>query len=347
MRSAIRAAVERAWWQPQLTALAAILLPLSWVYRGLWYARKLAFKLGLQQVDRAPVPVVVVGNLIVGGAGKTPTVMALVEALRRDGWTPGVVSRGHGSSATAPLRVTNDTTAAQCGDEPLLIRRRTGVPVWTGRRRAEAARKLCQQSPEVDIVISDDGLQHLALERDTQVIVFDGRGIGNGHLLPAGPLREPMDIRPPPRSAVIYNAAAPSAPWAGHLARRRLSGALPLQDWWAGAAPSPQVLAALRGHTVLAAAGLAEPERFFTMLESIGLDIKRLPLPDHASFDPRPWPPATPRVIVTEKDAVKLRPDAPDAGSILVVTLDFELPEEALESLRAWLAPLKKAPISS
>jgi tetraacyldisaccharide 4'-kinase len=286
--------------------------------------------------------VLVVGNLIVGGAGKTPTVMALVDSLRRDGWTPGVISRGYGSRTTLPAAVTRTTPAAECGDEPLLIHLRTGAPVWVGRRRVDVARALCTAHPEVDIVLADDGLQHLALHRDAQVIVFDERGVGNGLLLPAGPLREPMPQRPPGRTVVVYNAPAPSTSWPGLVARRGLAGTIPLADWWAGGRASLTAMHALAGQPVTAAAGVASPERFFGMLEAAGLTILRLPLPDHAALDPRPWAGNAGLVVLTEKDAVKIPADAPDAGSIHVATLDFELPASAHAALSALLGPLKK-----
>jgi tetraacyldisaccharide 4'-kinase len=337
----LRGAIERSWWRPDTSALTLALLPLSWLYRGGWHLRRLLFAVGALRAGRAPVPVLVVGNLIAGGAGKTPTVIALVAALRRDGWNPGVISRGYGSGATAPAAVTRTTPVADCGDEPLLIHLRTGAPVWVGRRRAAVAQALCAANPAVDIVLADDGLQHLALHRDAQVVVFDERGVGNGHLLPAGPLREPMAERPPPRTVVIYNAEAPTTPWPGLAARRRLTGSLPLAEWWAGEAPRQSDLESLAAAPVTAAAGMAVPERFFSMLEAQGVTAQRLPLPDHAAFDPRPWAHDAGTVVVTEKDAVKIAADAADAGSIHVATLDFELPASSRAALAALLGPLK------
>jgi tetraacyldisaccharide 4'-kinase len=338
----IRSAVERAWWQPRSTPLAQVLRPLSWIYRLAWRLRAQAFRSGLRATARAPVPVVVVGNLVVGGAGKTPTVIALVEALRQRGWTPGVISRGYGGRGDRARAVEPHDDAGSCGDEPLLIRRRTGAPVWVGRRRIDAARALCGANPAVDLIVADDGLQHTALERDAQVIVFDERGVGNGLLLPAGPLREPLGDVPPARSVVVYNAARCSAPWPGTLADRRLAGLVPLREWWAGAPARPAALDAVKGTRVLAAAGIAAPERFFAMLEAAGLTIDRLPLPDHAVLDPRPWPASDQPVIVTEKDAVKLAPDAADASRILVATLDFRIPADTLAVLDGWLDPLRR-----
>lgn len=333
----MRRAVERSWWLPVATWITVLLIPAALLYQSLWAARRLLFERGLFKIERVPLPVVVIGNLIVGGAGKTPAVMALVQALRRDGWTPGVVSRGYGAQATTARAITPHTPAADGGDEPLLIHLRTGAPVYVARRRIDAARALIAAHPEVDIVLADDGLQHLGLNRDAQVIVFDERGVGNGRLLPAGPLREPLTPRPPPRSVVLYNAPAASTRWAGFIARRRLAGAVPLADWWAGRPPVDGSLQALRGRPVLAAAGLAAPEKFFRMLEAQGLTIRRLPLADHARLEPRPWQSDEAIVLVTEKDAVKLPADARDAAAIHVVTLDFELPEAALAALRALL----------
>jgi tetraacyldisaccharide 4'-kinase len=320
-----------------------LLLPLAWLYRLASALRRRAYATGLFEAQRAPVPVIVVGNLVAGGAGKTPTVIALVEMLRRRGWTPGVVSRGYGSAADAPQEVGADPSAAACGDEPVLIRRRTGAPVWVGRRRADVARALCAANPEVDVVVSDDGLQHLALHRDAQLVVFDERGTGNGRQLPAGPLREPLRTAPPARTVVLYNAPEPTTPWPGARAQRALAGSVALAGWWRGEPPSTAALEALRGAPLLAAAGIAAPERFFSMLEAAGLTLRRWPLPDHAALDPRPWPADAGRVIVTEKDAVKIRPDAPDTASIHVAALDFRLPDHLVDEMLAWLPPRRKS----
>ena len=217
---------------------------------------------------------------------------------------------------------------AAVGDEPLLIHRRTQAPVWVARRRIEAARGLCAAHAEVDVLVADDGLQHLGLQRDVQLVVFDERGIGNGCLLPAGPLRQPMPAHVPVNSHVLYNAPRASTAWPGALAQRCLAGAVLLQDWWAGAPATAQALQELRGRLLLAAAGMAAPQRFFTMLREAGLQLMELPLPDHHGFDPLPWPADTPEVLVTEKDAVKLPRAGGGTTRIWVVTLDFQLPED-------------------
>jgi tetraacyldisaccharide 4'-kinase len=306
--------------------LAWLLLPLSLLFRCAIALRRGLVLAGLLRSERLPVPVVVVGNLVVGGAGKTPAVIALVTMLRRQGWTPGIVSRGYGRSSDAPLAVRRDTAARVSGDEPLLLHLRTGAPVQVGRDRAAAGRELLRRHPELNILIADDGLQHTRLARDAQLIVFDERGAGNGLLLPAGPLREPLAREAPPRSVVVYNAPAASTTWPGGVAHRGLAGAAPLAAWWAGEAPSPSTLAALCGRPVLAVAGVARPSRFFAMLRGHGLQIDELALPDHFPFQGLPWPAGTSDVILTEKDAVKLPPTRQlGATRVWVATLDFRL----------------------
>lgn len=304
--------------------LACALLPVAAVYGVLMGLRRLLIRAGALPPHPLPVPVVVVGNLIAGGAGKTPTVMALVAMLRRRGWRPGIVSRGHGRAGDQVLEVCNDTPSAQSGDEPRLLHMRLGAPVVVGRDRVAAARELLRRHPEIDLIVSDDGLQHHRLPRDAQVLVFDERGSGNGWLLPAGPLREPMPARVPPRSVVLYNAPAPSTSLPGHIARRALRGLVSLRGWWAGAPPSPHALQSLAGREVLACAGTAHPARFFDMLRALGLSLRPLPLADHHDFATLPWPAGTDDVIVTEKDAVKLDADRVGATRVWVAPLDFE-----------------------
>jgi tetraacyldisaccharide 4'-kinase len=324
----LEALLQRLWWRREPGWAAQALRPLSWLYRTVAALPRAAYAFGWRHPERAPVPVLVVGNLVAGGAGKTPTVIALVQALRLNGWTPGVISRGHGRRGTQALEVGEHSQAAEVGDEPLLIRRRSAAPVAVGRRRIEAARLLCAAHADIDVLVADDGLQHLRLHRDVQVIVFDERGVGNGLLLPAGPLRQPRPRHIPVNSHVLYNAARPSTPWPGALARRDLAGAVRLEDWWLGANATVQALAGLRGCKRLAAAGMAAPQRFFDMLRAHGLDIEPLPLPDHHGFDPLPWPADTADVLVTEKDAVKLPSGSTGTTRVWVVTLDFHLPED-------------------
>ena len=358
------------WAGPRPSLLARLLQPLSWLYAGLAGLHKAAYSSGLLQRQRAPLPLLVVGNLVAGGAGKTPTVIALVGLLRQQGWTPGVISRGHGRRGRGVMTVQRSSNAAEVGDEPLLIHLRTGAPVAVGADRAAAARALCAAHPALDILLADDGLQHHRLQHDMAVLVFDERGAGNGLRLPAGPLRQALPAHLPPHTLVLYNAAHASTALPGLTGQRRLASVLPLAEWWAGLAAeaSPTEIspteasptnasstevnptdpssaakgwAALRGRPLLAAAGLARPEPFFAMLEAQGLTITRLPLADHQAFKPLPWPADTAELIVTEKDAVKLPPAAVGSTQVWVAGLDFQ-PEPAFAAaLRTLCAPFK------
>ncbi|MFT3665512.1 tetraacyldisaccharide 4'-kinase [Piscinibacter sp.] len=335
--NAIERRLQRIW--SGRGSLAVALLPLAALFGLAAALRRALYRLGVLRTRRVGVPVIVVGNLIAGGAGKTPATLALVALLRRAGWRPAVVSRGHGRASRGIVHVEADTPAAECGDEPLLLRLRGGVPVCVGADRVGAAAALLERHPEADVIVCDDGLQHLRLARDAQVIVFDERGAGNRWLQPAGPLREPLPARVPARSLVLYNAAQPSTPLPGHVARRALAGAASLAGWWAGAAASRAALEALRGRRVLAAAGVARPQRFFAMLREAGLDIVEHPLPDHHDHAVLDWPAGTQDVIVTEKDAVKIRPERAGALRIWVAALDFGFPAAFERELLALLPP--------
>lgn len=303
--------------------LSVALLPLSTLYRGLLALRALAYRLGLKRTGTLPVPVIVVGNWIVGGAGKTPTTLALLALLHARGLKAGVISRGYGRVGDGIHHVTRQSTAREAGDEPLLIHLRSGVPVAVGRDRVGAARALLDAHPDLDLLVSDDGLQHWRLPRALSLLVFDERGVGNGRLLPAGPLRQPPAPLSP-TELVVYNAPSASTPLAGFVGERRLSGAVPLAAWWAGTAASLAVLDALRDRPgLLAAAGIARPQRFFDMLAARGLHVDTLPLPDHADFTTLPWPADVAGVVLTEKDAIKLSPDRVGDTPVWVVTLDF------------------------
>jgi tetraacyldisaccharide 4'-kinase len=201
---------------------------------------------------------------------------------------------------------------------------------------------LLHEHREVDTLVCDDGLQHLALDREAQVIVFDERGAGNGWLLPAGPLREPMPPHVPPRSVVLYNADRPTTALPGHLAQRRLAGVVPLAEWWRGVAPSPAAIANLRGRRVVAAAGIARPQRFFAMLRAAGLQIAPLPLPDHHPYASLPWPADSADVVVTEKDAVKLDPQRVGHTRVWVAALDLRTDPAFAAELAALLPPPRR-----
>jgi len=340
VRDRLAAALQRSW--QARGALSTVLLPASWGFAAAAAARRQLFVRGVRERSRLPVPVVVVGNVLVGGAGKTPTVIAIVALLELNGRAPGIVSRGYGRSGDDVVVVDPAADADRVGDEPLLLRRRTAVPVAVGADRVAAARALLRAHPEVDVIVSDDGLQHLALERDVEVLVFDERGVGNGRLLPAGPLRERIPEALGSHQLVVYNADAATTPLPGHVARRELAGVAPLAGWWRGEPPERAALASLRGRTIVAVAGIARPERFFAMLRASGLDIVELPLADHADFAALPWPAGTADVVVTEKDAVKLPPERALGASVWVARLDF-VPDAAFEAALLALLPRTSA----
>ena len=298
--------------------LACALWPLSLLYGGLTALRRALYRWRVLPSERMPVPVIVVGNVVAGGSGKTPIVMALVRHLAGRGLRAGVVSRGHGRTVAhgeADCReVTVDSLPVEVGDEPLLVRRSTGAPVFVGRRRSEAASALLAAYPGVRLLVSDDGLQHAALARDLEICVFDDRGAGNGWLLPAGPLREPW---PRPVDLVLHTGAHPA--FEGFRATRALADHALRQDG------SRVPLAALRGQPLLAVAGIAQPEAFFDMLRAAGLAPTRTEArPDHDSYAGWSPPAGEPLAIVcTEKDAAKLWPLAPDALAVpLEIALD-------------------------
>ena len=341
----IEAALQRAW--RRRGPSARLLWPLSVVFATGVTLRRALYRWRLLQPQVLPVPVIVIGNLIAGGAGKTPTVMAVVLRLQARGYTPGVISRGHGRrrDATAVMAVQPTTPATEAGDEPLLLRLRLGVPVFVGVDRVAVARAALAAHPEIDVLVSDDGLQHLRLPRVAQVVVFDERGAGNGWMLPAGPLRERLTPHPPPNTLVLYNAPQASTRWPGHVATRTLSGLVSLADWWVGRAATRPCMAALAATqtSVIAAAGVAQPERYFNMLRAAGLAITPLPLPDHHDFASLPWPVDAGDVVVTEKDAVKLRPERVAAGGastrVWVAPLDFSVDADFDASLQGLLPP--------
>ncbi len=300
---------ERGW-------QARLLRPVSWLYGIVIGVRRKLYARGLLTIHRLPVPVLVVGNVVVGGAGKTPTVLALLSHLKARGWRPGVVSRGHGREGNEVLEVQTETPAADSGDEPALIKHSAQVPVFVGPSRAAAARALLAAHPDVNIVLCDDGLQHLALGRDLSVAVFDGRGVGNGWLLPAGLLREPW---PPGKhqafqpDLVLHQTSGglttqtpiPLAHAPLFLARRRLA------DRARGPDDQTIELQALRPTPLTAMAGIALPEAFFEMLRERGLSLRQtLALPDHADSATlsAALQACTGALICTEKDAVKLFP---------------------------------------
>jgi tetraacyldisaccharide 4'-kinase len=294
-------ALQRAWLRRG--ALARLLLPLSWCYAAVTAFDRWLHATGLRTVHRMPVPVIVVGNVVAGGAGKTPVVIALVDHLRAQGLHVGVVSRGYGRRSSGTVAITRETSADLGGDEPLLIHLRTGAPVVVARRRADAARALLAAHPETQVIVCDDGLQHHALARDVEICVFDERGAGNGWLLPAGPLRE----RWPREVAVVLQHGAPAG-LNGDTIERELAAHAVRADG------TRHALADLRGTPVNAVAGIARPEVFFDALRAAGLILKRgVALRDHHTYTAEDVALGPEPLLCTEKDAVKvwaLRPDA-------------------------------------
>ncbi|MGM9512802.1 tetraacyldisaccharide 4'-kinase [Roseateles sp. DB2] len=325
--------LQRAWASDD--ALAQALRPLGVLHAALLRLRVWAYRTGLKKSTPLPRPVIVVGNWIVGGAGKTPATLAVLEILGRHGWRAGVVSRGYGRRDDGQtLLVQASSTASEVGDEPLLIHLRSRCPVAVGRDRIAAARALLSAHPALDLIVADDGLQHWRLPRQLSIVVVDDRGLANGRLLPAGPLRQTGPLPAPPGSRedtlLLYSAGKPSTPLPGFVGLRQLAGAVRLEDWWQGQPASSEALQSLRGRPVLAAAGLARPQAFFDMLVAQGLDIRPLPLRDHHDFSALPWPADCTEVLLTEKDAVKLPPARVGRTQVWVVALDFR-PEIAFE----------------
>ena len=302
MASSLESTLTHAWLRRG--PLACALFPVSLLFRALSALRARLYRSGTLASTRLPVPVIVVGNIFIGGTGKTPLTIWLAAALRAAGFTPGIISRGHGGKEALPRAVTVDASAADVGDEPLLIARRTGCPVVVGRVRADAGRALLAAHPEVDVLITDDGLQHYALARDIELVLFDGRGVGNGWLLPAGPLREPPSRR---RDFTVVNAPHLSPELAAAVGPRPFQMQLLGRHAERLAGPCERVdLAALQGRRIVAAAGIGNPGRFFAMLKAAGLAFAELPLPDHHDFRDDPFAGVDADVIlVTEKDAVK------------------------------------------
>jgi len=298
-------ALQRAWLRRG--PLACVLWPVSLVYRAGAALHRRLHSSGWRPVERLPVPVVVVGNVIAGGAGKTPVVLAILQHLRRRGIRAGVVSRGHGRRGTACREVHPQDDPAFTGDEPLLLRRNSGLPVFVAPLRAQAGRALLAAHPRTQVIVSDDGLQHHALARDLEICVFDRRGIGNGWLLPAGPLREPWPRRV---DLVLRDAATPGIE--GHVLQRTLGPEAVRGDG------ARRPLADLRAAPVVALAGIATPDAFFEMLRGAGLTLAATyALPDHHDYAnlPAAIPPGA-TLVCTEKDAVKLWQLRPGAWAV-------------------------------
>ena len=326
-RPSLEGALLRIWTERGFAAW--LLRPVALLYRTISALRRSLYQIGILRSARAPIPVIVVGNVIAGGAGKTPTVIALVKHLQSQGHAVGVVSRGYGRRSTQTLEVLPDALPTEAGDEPLLIQRSTGAPVFVAQTRLLAVQALIAAHPHTAVVVCDDGLQHYGLYRDLEVCVFDDRGCGNGWLLPAGPLREAWPRQPlaqagqaDTRLLVLHTGSQPQ--FSGHRAHRHLADHAVRSD---GTQVALTSLATANALPVLALAAIAQPQAFFDMLTQQGVVLtKTLALPDHYNFDS--WSRneyGGYQLICTEKDATKLWKHAPDALAVpLVQTMDAD-----------------------
>lgn len=314
MRATFESWLHRQWTKRGLLAWA--LSPLSLIFLCVSRNRRLK-----TQPHRLPVPVVVVGNIYVGGTGKTPVTIALVKELLKRGYHPGVVSRGFGRKEDAPQMVLPDSPAVNVGDEPLLIARQTQVPVAVARDRVAAALLLLDKHPECDLIISDDGLQHYALARDVELAVVGARGLGNGWVLPAGPLREPPS-RLDEVDAIVLNATEDS--FDSRTPRFAATATLGRAKSLDGQRFLTLEEIAQRGKPVLAAAGIAAPGRFFAMLRAHDIEGPEMELGDHYAFDENPFKNAKEDIIlITGKDAVKCRQQPDIAQDKRIYTVEY------------------------
>ncbi|WP_395055166.1 tetraacyldisaccharide 4'-kinase [Polaromonas sp.] len=327
--------LQRAWLRRG--PLACLLWPVALLFGVLVRLRRALYRANLLRSEKMRVPVVVVGNVVAGGAGKTPTVIALVRHLQAVGIQAGVVSRGYGRSGEGCVEVLPSTPPEQSGDEPALIQRATQAPVFVAARRVDAARALLAAHPSTQLIICDDGLQHYALQRDIEIAVFDERGACNGWLLPAGPLREPWPQRGASIDLVLHTGAVPA--FGGFSSTRRLA------DHALRADGSRVDLSSLAGTALIALAGIAKPQAFFDMLKASGLPLaESRALPDHYDFDSYPRPSDMGYTLIcTEKDAVKLFPRQKHA---LAVPLLFE-PEPAFFAAFDALLARRLSPLPS
>jgi tetraacyldisaccharide 4'-kinase len=313
----------------RITPLHLLLLPLSLLFYLLSTIRRLLFKHRILTSIKLPVPVIIVGNISVGGTGKTPFTLWLAEQLIAEGWHPGIISRGFGGSGGTPLEVLANTAPTVAGDEPVLMAQRKLCPVWVSRDRPAAAQALLNAHPECDVILSDDGLQHYRLQRDVEIVVVDGvRRFGNGYPLPAGPLRE-TPARLNHVDAVVING--------GQAAAGEFSMKLEGVHFYNLLNPEVTATAAeFMGQSVHALAGIGHPERFFQHLKNLGLTLQTHPFPDHHRYSAADLAyPSANALLMTEKDAVKCITFADEKCWVLRVEaiLDSALTQLILEKI--------------
>lgn len=331
--------IERSWYQR--SPLTGLLLPLAilfWLLAGL---RRGLYRLGILKSNHLPVPVIVVGNITVGGAGKTPLTLYLAQALKAAGYQPGIISRGYGGSATEPLEVMQSTPASLCGDEPLLLKQRSGLPVAVHRHRAQAGQLLLARHPEINCLICDDGLQHLSLQRDIELVVVDTlRGLGNRLPLPAGPLREPA-ARLRQCDALVLNGTHPcELPAHPHTFNMRLT---PGHIYKLGAPETTRDVQDLHQLRCAAVAGIANPQRFLNTLNDLGVQATLHAFADHHAFTATDLSNiSADMIVVTEKDATKLK--ALNDGRIWVLPVDAQLTPDLANWITLRLTELHSRP---
>jgi tetraacyldisaccharide 4'-kinase len=342
--------LQHIWYRPQTPPL--LLRLLAGLFALLIKLRYFCYRHQLFASTRLDVPVIVVGNLTVGGTGKTPLVVYLAQALMAQGIQVAVMASGYGGALAKHKKfatpVDGNMSAADVGDEALLMAQQLNCPVWVGRNRGYVGQQLMAQQPYTQVIICDDGLQHYALARDIEIVLFDGaRGLGNGYLLPAGPLREQPTRLACADYMVVNGTPMPSAQWLAALTAMSLPVAtmqLKPQDLYALHAPQRrQSLQALKGKLVHAVAGIGHPMRFFERLREDGLTIQPHAFADHHAYVEGDFAGfALEPIIMTEKDAVKCRQMQLPNAWVLPVTAD--LPAELLEWLLIQLQSLTNQP---
>ncbi|CAH1388277.1 tetraacyldisaccharide 4'-kinase [Candidatus Nitrotoga sp. M5] len=319
--------LEQHWYRT--TPLHLIMLPVSFLFHIVTATRRALYRKGILTSVKLSAPIIVVGNITVGGSGKTPLTLWLAQQLIDSGWHPGIISRGYGGTNKSPLAVQASSSHDEAGDEAVLMAQRKLCPVWIGRDRVAAAHALLQAHPECDIVLSDDGLQHYRLQRDFEIVVVDGlRRFGNGYLLPAGPLREPLSRLTQVDAVVIHGGVASKNQHSMQLYGEIFYNLL-----------NPNVIAhaadfaSQRLHSI---AGIGHPQRFFTHLNNLGLKVQAHPFPDHHSFTAADLDYAdADAVLMTEKDAVKCTTFANEKCWVLRVDaqLDSLLTQQILKKV--------------
>ena len=320
--SSLTQEVIQSAWRHKNALYYLVLKPLSWLFALVTSVRRFAYKEGFFKSYALPVPVIVVGNINVGGSGKTPVVMWLVAQLTKNGYSPAVISRGYGGSVKEPASVNASTPASLVGDEPVLIKNRCNCPVWVGVNRVEVATALLQAHPECNVIISDDGLQHYRLKRDVEIAVVDAEyHEENARLLPAGQLREPLK-RLNSVDAIVCNGLKSEQQSDEAFYQMQLVG-----DKFYNLADveTHAVAADFNRKTIKAMAGIGKPERFFEHLRQLGLTFVSVSFDDHYAFSAQDLAKIDcDTLIMTEKDAVKCKPFAQPHHWVLPVTANID-----------------------